>query len=66
MLKKLTKTSEFLCSCFNIEDRRKKQYFLQITHYFFKKGKFATEMHEKTCVVYGGGAVLTEHGKGGL
>ena len=49
--------SEFLCSCFNIEDGRKKQHFWQITLYYFKKGKFATEMPEKTCVVYGEGAV---------
>ena len=56
-VKKLTKTSEFVCSCFNIEDGRKKQHFWQITLYYFKKGKFATEMPEKTCVVYGEGAV---------
>ena len=46
-----------MCSHFNIEDGRKKQYFWHITLYYFKKGKNATETQKKICAVYGEGAV---------
>ena len=35
----------------------KKQHFWHIMLYYFKKGKNATEMHQKICAVYGEGAV---------
>ena len=35
----------------------KKQHFLHIMLYYFKKGKKATEMQKKVCAVYGEGAV---------
>ena len=35
----------------------KKQHFLHIMLYYFKKGKNATETHKKICAVYGEGAV---------
>ena len=55
--KDLTKTGEFLCSHFNIEEKEKKQHFQHTTLYYFKKGKDATETQEKICAVYGEGAV---------
>ena len=55
--KKLIKILEFLCSHFNIEDGRKKQYFQHIMLYYFKKGKNATEMQKKIWAVYGAGAM---------
>ena len=57
ILKKDIKIGEFLCSHFNIDDGRKKQYFQHIMLYYFKKGTNATETHKKFCVVYGEGAV---------
>ena len=33
------------------------QHFWYIMHYYFKKGKNATEMQKKICAVYGEGAV---------
>ena len=56
-LKKDIKISEFLCSHFNIEDGRKKQYFWHIMLYYFKKDKSATKTQKKNCAVYGEGAV---------
>ena len=56
-LKKDIKIGEFLCSHFNIEDGRKKQHFQHIMLYYFKKGKNATETHNKICAVYGEGDV---------
>ena len=38
---------EFLCSYFNTEDRRKKQYLGHFMLYYFKKGKNATEMQKR-------------------
>ena len=60
ILKKDIKVGEFLCSHFNIEDGRKKQHFQHIMLYYFKKGKIATETHEKICAVYGEGAVTDQ------
>ena len=53
---KKIKTIEFLCSHFNIKGE-KKQHFLRIMLYYFKKGKNTTEMQSKICAVYGKGAV---------
>ena len=36
------------------------QYFWHIMLYYFKKGKNATEMQKKICVVYGEGAVTDQ------
>ena len=47
------KIGEFLCSHFNIEDRRKKQHFQHIMLYYFRKGKNVTEMQKMICAVYG-------------
>ena len=58
-LKKDIKISEFLCSHFNIEGRRKKQHFWHIMLYYFKKGKNATEM-QKICAVCGEGYVTDQ------
>ena len=52
----IIKTGEFLCSYFNIEDRRKRQYFWNFMLYYFKKGKNATETQKKICAMYGEGA----------
>ena len=41
------KIGEFLCSHFNIEDGRKKQHFLHIMLYYFKKCKNTIEMQKK-------------------
>ena len=38
----------------------KKQHFWHIMLYYFRKGKNATEMHRKICVVYGEGAVTDQ------
>ena len=46
-----------MCSYFNIEDRRKRQYFWNFMLYYFKKGKNATEIQKKICAMYGQGAV---------
>ena len=55
---RLIKIGEFLCSHFHIEDgRKKKQHFLHIMLYYFKKGKSTTETNKKICAVYGEGAV---------
>ena len=53
----IIKTGEFLCSYFNIEDRRKRQYFWNFMLYYFKKGKNATETQKKICAMCGEGAV---------
>ena len=53
---KKIKTIEFLCSHFNIKGE-KKQHFLHIMLYYFKKGKNTTEMQSKISAVYGEGAV---------
>ena len=53
----IIKTGEFLCSYFNIEDRRKRQYFWNFMLYYCKKGKNATEIQKKICAMYGQGAV---------
>ena len=52
---KKIKTIEFLCSHFIKGE--KKQHFLRIMLYYFKKGKNTTEMQSKICAVYGEGAV---------
>ena len=56
-LKKNIKIGEFLCSHFNIEDGRKKQHFLYIVLYYFKKIKNTTETQKKICAVYEEGTV---------
>ena len=48
---------EFLCSYFNTEDRRKKQYLGHFMLYYFKKGKNATETPKWICAMYGESAV---------
>ena len=53
---KKIKTIEFLCSHFNIKGK-KKQHFLCIMLYYFKKGKNTTEKQSKICAMYGEGAV---------
>ena len=58
--KKLIKTSEFLCSNFNIEDGREKATFSHIMLYYFKKGKNVTEMQKRICAVYREGAVTDQ------
>ena len=44
-------------SHFNIEMEEKKQHFLHIMLYNFKKGKNTTETQRKICAVYGESAV---------
>ena len=56
--KKLSKSGEFLCSHFNIEDGRK-YTFLAYYDLLFKKGKNATEI-QKRCAVYGEGAMTDQ------
>ena len=65
-LKKLIKIGEFLCRHFNIKDGRKYATFWHITLHYFKKGKNATEMKKKICVVYGEGDVTDQAVKSGL
>ena len=56
-IKKKKKTTEFLCSHFNIKGGKKNQHFLCIMFYYFKKGKNTTEMQSKICAMYGEGAL---------
>ena len=51
---------EFLCSYFNTEDRRKKQYLGHFMLYYFKKGKKATETQEGTCAVFREGGMTDQ------
>ena len=53
----MIKTGKFVCSHFNIEDRKKYATFWHIMLYYFKKGKYANETQKKICVVHGEGAV---------
>ena len=49
-----------MCSHFNTEDGRKKQFFQHILLYCYKKGKTKTEMQKKICAVYREGAVTDQ------
>ena len=54
--KKIIKTGEFLCSYFNIEDRRKKQYFFGILCFVISRKVKMQLKPKKSCAVYREGA----------
>ena len=56
---KKIRIGKFLCSHFNIEDRRKYAAFLVYYAYYFKKGKNATwKQKQNIYIIYGEGAVM--------
>ena len=59
-IKKTYQNWWILCRYFNIEDGRKYTSFSAYIFYYFKKGKYATEMQKKICAVYGESAVYRE------
>ena len=55
--KHLSKLANFCVAILILKMEEKKQHFQHIMLDYFKKGKNATEMQKKICVVYGEGAV---------
>ena len=55
--KDLSKLVNFCVAILILKMEKKKEHFLHIMLYYFKKGKNAAEIHEKICAVHGEGAV---------